>query len=277
MEPRRGFIFDGCLLSQSDYDFSKRLPSLRHPTIVEMGRLKCIYYCGCTRFDGLDPSSLRRKALHPQHWPDKHLRDDMFHSDLPIYLHYASIYPIIYGLDIGRFLIWYRTRSGLRIIQLAQIWSKCYGSSYWKHPRSLSLHSLLQPTSWHHERIEAWHESKRNYCWVSHRNVATRKPAVDPMHRSVRFVDTDCVLGALWVCCHLFLLFRWLIPCCSRYQLGRRRFPKRVHDIRQLLSEREDVPITDAFLLPVGDRFDDCVLHSKTARTSCWQHGRIRL
>ena len=161
----------------------------------------------------------------------------MLDSHLPLYRHYATIYPIIYGLDTSRVLNGCRTRSGLWILQLAQIWSRNHGSSYWKHSRRLGLHSLLQPISRPPQRIKAWHESKRHDCWVSRINAATRKLAVDSMHRSVRPAHADCVLGALRVCCHLLLLFRRLIPCSSWNQLGHWRFPKRVHDIRQLLSE----------------------------------------
>ena len=147
MEARRGVIFAGPLLSQSHYVFSKWLPSLWHPTLVEMGRQQCVHYCASTRCHRLDPSLLRRKALHPQHCPDQHLRDDMPHSDLPIYRNYATINSIIYGLGIGRVLSWHWARSRLRILQLAQIRSRNHGSCDWSHPRRLGLHSLLQQTS----------------------------------------------------------------------------------------------------------------------------------
>lgn len=147
MEPRRGVIFGGCLLPQSHHVFSKWLPSLWHPAIVEMGRQQCVLYCSLPRCHGLGPSLLRRKALHPQHWPDKHLRDDMLYSDFPIHRHYATIDSIIHGLDTGRVLNWCGTRLGLWIVQLAQIWSRNHGSRHRKHPRRLGLHPLLQPIS----------------------------------------------------------------------------------------------------------------------------------
>lgn len=147
MAPRRRVIFGGCLLPQSHHVFSKWLSSLWHPTTVEMGRQQCVHYRGCPRCHGLDPSLLRRKALYWQHWPDKHLWNDLPHSHLPIHGHYATINSTIYGLVIGWVLDWRWTRFGLRILQLAQIRSRNHGSSDWSHPRRLGLHSLLQPIS----------------------------------------------------------------------------------------------------------------------------------